>query len=57
MKKGIIIALSGILIAGCEQKPKTSVGAEALPVPRDQVATAFLRHATSKVQTADEQGT
>jgi len=32
MKKGIIIALSGILITGCEQRPKTSVGGEALPV-------------------------
>ena len=43
MKKGIIIALSGILIAGCEQKPKTSVGTEALPV---EVAKPVVKNVT-----------
>ena len=43
MKKGIIIVLSGILIAGCGQKPKTSVGAEALPV---EVARPVVKNVT-----------
>ena len=43
MKKGMIIALSGIFIAGCEQKPKTSVGAGALPV---EVAKPVVKNVT-----------
>ena len=43
MRRIIIIALSGILLVGCEQKPKTSVGAEALPV---EVAKPVVKNVT-----------
>ena len=43
MRRIIIIALSGLLLAGCEQKPKTSVGAEALPV---EVAKPVVKNVT-----------
>ena len=43
MRKIIIIALSGILLVGCEQKPKTSVGVEALPV---EVAKPVVKNVT-----------
>ena len=43
MRRIIIIALSGLLLAGCEQKPKTSVAAEALPV---EVAKPVVKNVT-----------